>query len=203
MFASPASVAGEPSGYDFLKEENAAKWKGVFVNSLRKVNLPIARFFSPRFISLLLHTSQLCLSFFLSFSRPFPLSLSLSVSLSFSSPLFPPTLFLPFFYFTLVSSTIPFYPLHLTPASLLHFLFARTLDHFSSQRSYVGAGSINDTDQRHRLARATRHMIFQMPLCQYSADERHGSFNRILVPLFELRSCPDCRVKFAKTPVLV
>ncbi|XP_032686122.1 protein son of sevenless [Odontomachus brunneus] len=37
MFASPASVVGEPSGYDFQKEENAAKWKGVFVNSLRKV----------------------------------------------------------------------------------------------------------------------------------------------------------------------
>ncbi|KAL2716566.1 protein son of sevenless isoform X2 [Vespula squamosa] len=37
MFSSPASVVGEPSGYDFLKEENAAKWKGVFVNSLRKV----------------------------------------------------------------------------------------------------------------------------------------------------------------------
>ncbi|XP_020291332.1 protein son of sevenless isoform X2 [Pseudomyrmex gracilis] len=36
MFSSPASV-GEPSGYDFQKEENAAKWKGVFVNSLRKV----------------------------------------------------------------------------------------------------------------------------------------------------------------------
>lgn len=37
MFSSPASVVGEPSGYDFEKEENAAKWKGVFVNSLRKV----------------------------------------------------------------------------------------------------------------------------------------------------------------------
>ncbi|KAL0116644.1 hypothetical protein PUN28_009939 [Cardiocondyla obscurior] len=37
MFSSPASAAGEPSGYDFQKEENAAKWKGVFVNSLRKV----------------------------------------------------------------------------------------------------------------------------------------------------------------------
>ncbi|XP_003486811.1 protein son of sevenless isoform X1 [Bombus vosnesenskii] len=37
MFSSPASVVGEPSGYDFQKEENAAKWKGVFVNSLRKV----------------------------------------------------------------------------------------------------------------------------------------------------------------------
>ncbi|KAK0167272.1 hypothetical protein PV327_004694 [Microctonus hyperodae] len=37
MFSTPASVVGEPSGYDFEKEENAAKWKGVFVNSLRKV----------------------------------------------------------------------------------------------------------------------------------------------------------------------
>lgn len=37
MFSSPASVVGEPSGYDFQKEENIAKWKGVFVNSLRKV----------------------------------------------------------------------------------------------------------------------------------------------------------------------
>lgn len=37
MFSSPASVVGEPSGYDFQKEENAAKWKGVFVNSLSKV----------------------------------------------------------------------------------------------------------------------------------------------------------------------
>lgn len=45
MFSSPASVVGEPSGYDFEKEENAAKWKGVFVNSLRKV-----RFFSQRSI---------------------------------------------------------------------------------------------------------------------------------------------------------
>ena len=39
MFSSPASVVGEPSGYDFEKEENAAKWKGVFVASLRKVRL--------------------------------------------------------------------------------------------------------------------------------------------------------------------
>lgn len=37
MFSSPASVVREPSGYDFQKEENATKWKGVFVNSLRKV----------------------------------------------------------------------------------------------------------------------------------------------------------------------
>lgn len=37
MFSSPASAVGEPPGYDFQKEENAAKWKGVFVNSLRKV----------------------------------------------------------------------------------------------------------------------------------------------------------------------
>ncbi|KAG8039756.1 hypothetical protein G9C98_000485 [Cotesia typhae] len=37
MFSTPASVASESSGYDFEKEENAAKWKGVFVNSLRKV----------------------------------------------------------------------------------------------------------------------------------------------------------------------
>ncbi|KAF7987773.1 hypothetical protein HCN44_003636 [Aphidius gifuensis] len=37
MFSTPVSVVGEPSGYDFGKEENAAKWKGVFVNSLRKV----------------------------------------------------------------------------------------------------------------------------------------------------------------------
>ncbi|EZA51345.1 protein son of sevenless isoform X2 [Ooceraea biroi] len=38
MFSPPASTASsEPSGYDFQKEENAAKWKGVFVNSLPKV----------------------------------------------------------------------------------------------------------------------------------------------------------------------
>ncbi|OXU26718.1 hypothetical protein TSAR_013174 [Trichomalopsis sarcophagae] len=37
MFSSPTSTVGEPLGYDFEKEENAAKWKGVFVNSLRKV----------------------------------------------------------------------------------------------------------------------------------------------------------------------
>ncbi|XP_019883701.2 protein son of sevenless isoform X1 [Camponotus floridanus] len=37
MFSSPVSVVGEPPGYDFQKEENAVKWKGVFVNSLRKV----------------------------------------------------------------------------------------------------------------------------------------------------------------------
>ncbi|XP_012264041.1 protein son of sevenless [Athalia rosae] len=37
MFSTPASVVGESSGYDFEKEENAAKWKGVFVSSLRKV----------------------------------------------------------------------------------------------------------------------------------------------------------------------
>ncbi|XP_057317844.1 protein son of sevenless [Microplitis mediator] len=37
MFSTPTSVVSESSGYDFEKEENAAKWKGVFVNSLRKV----------------------------------------------------------------------------------------------------------------------------------------------------------------------
>ncbi|XP_071441522.1 protein son of sevenless-like [Hetaerina americana] len=36
MFSSP-SVASDTIAYDFEKEENALKWKGVFVNSLRKV----------------------------------------------------------------------------------------------------------------------------------------------------------------------
>lgn len=38
MFSTPSSTS-EPHNYDFEKEENAAKWKGVFVNSLRKVTL--------------------------------------------------------------------------------------------------------------------------------------------------------------------
>lgn len=38
MFSSPTSQVGETCGYDFDKEENAAKWRGVFVNSLRKVS---------------------------------------------------------------------------------------------------------------------------------------------------------------------
>lgn len=36
MFSTPSSTS-EAHNYDFEKEENAAKWKGVFVNSLRKV----------------------------------------------------------------------------------------------------------------------------------------------------------------------
>ncbi|XP_066990925.2 protein son of sevenless [Anabrus simplex] len=36
MFSTPSSTSGSHN-YDFEKEENAAKWKGVFVNSLRKV----------------------------------------------------------------------------------------------------------------------------------------------------------------------
>jgi len=36
MFSTPSSTS-EPHNYDFEKEENAAKWKGVFVTSLRKV----------------------------------------------------------------------------------------------------------------------------------------------------------------------
>lgn len=36
MFSTP-SVTSETHNYDFEKEENAAKWKAVFVNSLRKV----------------------------------------------------------------------------------------------------------------------------------------------------------------------
>ncbi|RZF33352.1 hypothetical protein LSTR_LSTR007697 [Laodelphax striatellus] len=35
MFSTPSNA--ESHNYDFEKEENAAKWKGVFVNSLRKV----------------------------------------------------------------------------------------------------------------------------------------------------------------------
>lgn len=31
------SLASDSSNYDFEKEENAVKWKGVFVNPLRKV----------------------------------------------------------------------------------------------------------------------------------------------------------------------
>jgi hypothetical protein len=38
MFSTPSSTS-EPLNYDFEKEENAAKWKGVFVNSLRKVTV--------------------------------------------------------------------------------------------------------------------------------------------------------------------
>ncbi|XP_014209785.1 protein son of sevenless isoform X2 [Copidosoma floridanum] len=37
MFSSSTSLVGEPQDYDFTKEENAAKWRGVFVNSLNKV----------------------------------------------------------------------------------------------------------------------------------------------------------------------
>ena len=37
MFSSPSSAI-ESQNYDFEKAENAAKWKGVFVNSLRKVS---------------------------------------------------------------------------------------------------------------------------------------------------------------------
>lgn len=37
MFSTP-STSGELQNYDFEKEENAAKWKGVFINSLRKVS---------------------------------------------------------------------------------------------------------------------------------------------------------------------
>lgn len=40
MFSTPSSTS-EPHNYDFEKEENAAKWKGVFVNSLRKVTLSV------------------------------------------------------------------------------------------------------------------------------------------------------------------
>lgn len=36
MFSTPSSTS-EPHSYDFEKEENAARWKGVFVSSLRKV----------------------------------------------------------------------------------------------------------------------------------------------------------------------
>lgn len=36
MFSNPSSNS-DPCNYDFEKEENAVKWKGVFVNSLRKV----------------------------------------------------------------------------------------------------------------------------------------------------------------------
>lgn len=126
MFSSPASAVGEPSGYDFQKEENAAKWKGVFVNSLRKVHLSIS------LRSLSFHP-------FLSPSTlisPPPLSLFRSLSLSLS--------------FTLCPSCTPrflvfYYPLHLTPASLLMFC--------SLQRSIIFRP--NDLrrgwiDQRHR-----------------------------------------------------
>lgn len=87
MFSPPVTTASsEPSGYDFQKEENAAKWKGVFVNSLPKVRLP--------FPSLLYLLFALCLSFFspspspspsVSFSPPLSLYLSLCFSHSCSS----------------------------------------------------------------------------------------------------------------------
>lgn len=35
MFSIP--LTSDSSNYDFEKEDNAAKWKGFFVNSLRKV----------------------------------------------------------------------------------------------------------------------------------------------------------------------
>lgn len=155
MFPTPASVVGEPSGYDFQKEENAAKWKGVFVNSLRKVNLSLDS--SRRFISLYLFLPLPSRSLFLSPSPSFPCPPCFSLS---SISLWCP----------LLSRPIP----STSPPSLLHFLFARTLDHFSSRRSYVEADSINDTDLRHRLARATHHMIFQIAHCQYLADTNMG-----------------------------
>lgn len=109
MFSSPAS-AGEPSGYDFQKEENAAKWKGVFVNSLPKVHISVARFFS------------VALSPRRSSSRSFPSpSLRLTPPLTFR--------FLVLYYTVSLSS---FSPRH-SCLSSSHFLFARTLDHFSSQ----------------------------------------------------------------------
>lgn len=39
MFSAPITV-GEANNYDFECEENATKWKGVFINSLKKV-LPV------------------------------------------------------------------------------------------------------------------------------------------------------------------
>lgn len=36
MFSTPITV-GDAHSYDFDSEENAAKWKGVFINSLKKV----------------------------------------------------------------------------------------------------------------------------------------------------------------------
>lgn len=36
MFSTPITV-GEANNYDFECEENAIKWRGVFINSLKKV----------------------------------------------------------------------------------------------------------------------------------------------------------------------
>lgn len=41
------SLTSDSSNYDFEKEENASKWKGVFVNSLRKVINHYAQLFVP------------------------------------------------------------------------------------------------------------------------------------------------------------
>lgn len=39
MFLGQQVNTAEVNDYDFEKVENAAKWKGLFVNSLRKVSL--------------------------------------------------------------------------------------------------------------------------------------------------------------------
>lgn len=37
MFSIQSAAAADSSNYDFTKEENAAKWQGLFVASLRRV----------------------------------------------------------------------------------------------------------------------------------------------------------------------
>ncbi|KAF4521739.1 hypothetical protein B566_EDAN010004, partial [Ephemera danica] len=37
MFSSPSLASVDQIAYDFIKEENASKWKGVFVHSLQRV----------------------------------------------------------------------------------------------------------------------------------------------------------------------
>lgn len=41
MFLAQQTTIAEVNDYDFEKVENAAKWKGLFINSLRKVRYKI------------------------------------------------------------------------------------------------------------------------------------------------------------------
>lgn len=188
MFSSPASAVGEPSGYDFQKEENAAKWKGVFVNSLRKVHLLSFRLRSTPFYSApcrFIHLSPtpshfiylslyLCLS--LSFSRSLPSCILLSCLLLSRS--IPSTSLPPLFMFCSLQRSIIFRPND----------FTSRLDR-----------STTPTDV---IAVRGHHMISQMPSCQHRLVHFFISYPRALVSLFSDRQllwrriCP--KVYFVK-----